>query len=294
MATTGAARLTSQDSHCSAMMTWLTSHGFEDAHTPCVPSSEPAWNMMHPFTYACAKGDIEMVRCLLIMDGEETADIASSAEDFLGWQPILHAVFHGHLSICKLLVQKGASVEAKTRHGSSTFHWASENNDCEMLSWLASVWKGSKAKEIKALDGSNWSPFRRALRNQSFEACQWLIKEGALNGDDNHVDEYIIKRDLRPIYGQDHSPTLLAWAEDIIGNHDAFATTFTPFSKLLSIHAQHQVISFLGMESNQALHNIREFASILNKGKWKRQQHGRSLKWCSNRKSTNSSPPRRP
>lgn len=55
-----------------------------------------------------------------------------------GWTPLMEAVDNGHLPIAKLLVQQKADVNARTKAGLSALDIAKENDDQEMIKFIAS------------------------------------------------------------------------------------------------------------------------------------------------------------
>jgi ankyrin repeat protein len=55
-----------------------------------------------------AAGNLDAVRALLDAGADLNADFGAPR----GWSPLMHAAFHGHMPVVKLLVERGARLNA--------------------------------------------------------------------------------------------------------------------------------------------------------------------------------------
>ena len=73
-----------------------------------------------PFSMACEKGHLEIVRFLL----SEGINIDQAAEDEHGDTPLYRACVHNRLEVVQFLVNKGADTNKASRDGKTPLHAA--------------------------------------------------------------------------------------------------------------------------------------------------------------------------
>ena len=117
---------------------------------------------------------------------------------------------------------------------------------------------------------------RMACRNGHLPVCQWLILNGALNDEDDHVDEDIIIRDVRS--SMQSAAALQTWSQETISIHTTFLNVVLRGSVLIPLSQQHvpphqrcrlpmldrgvlEVVgSYLGLVTGREIRNVREAA----------------------------------
>jgi ankyrin repeat protein len=92
------------------------------------------------------------------------------------------AVYYGHLDICRLLIDKGAKVEAKDSHGSTPLHCAAVQDHVEIVRLLC-----DHGADVEARGNSGWRPLHCAAYNVHITVVKELIEErnAEINASDN-------------------------------------------------------------------------------------------------------------
>ncbi|XP_015835535.1 ankyrin repeat domain-containing protein 39 isoform X1 [Tribolium castaneum] len=92
--------------------------------------------------------------------------------DAAGYTPLHYAARNGHLDICKLLVAKGACLDAVTCQGKATpLHRAATVGKFEIVKFLVE----NKANcRLKDADGK--TALHRAAANKHLKICQYLLE----------------------------------------------------------------------------------------------------------------------
>jgi len=117
-----------------------------------------------------------------------------------------------------------------------------------------------------------------ACEHGHLSVCQWLIFNGALNDEDDHVDEIII-RDVRSSNKQS-AAALQTWSQEMISIHSTFLNVVLRSSVLIPLSQQHvppqqrcrlpmldrgvlEVVgSYLGLVTGRELRNVREVSAV--------------------------------
>ena len=152
------------------------------------------------------------------------------------------ACFNGHLSVCQWLFEVGASADI-TR----------ANND-------------------------DTTPMLIACHERHLSVCQWLILNGALNNEDDHVDEDIIIRAVRT--NPQSAAALQTWSQEMISIHSTFLNVVLRGSVLVPLSQQHvppqqrcrlpmldrgvlEVVgSYLGLVTGREIRNVQEVSAV--------------------------------
>ena len=109
--------------------------------------------------------------------------------------------------------------------------------------------------------------------------CQWLILNGALNDEEDHVDEDIIIRDVRT--NPQSAAALQTWSQEMISIHSTFLNVVLRGSVLVPLSQQHvppqqrcrlpmldrgvlEVVgSYLGLVTGREIRNVQEVSAVL-------------------------------
>ena len=120
---------------------------------------------------AAARGDIDTLRALL--DAEcDTSNIDSL--DWVGLAPLTYAARGGHTDCVRLLLQRGADVNQRSRSSSTSAHRAAERGHTGSL--LALLDAGC---DVDAKDKWEMTPLMYAAQGGHTECAQLLLEHGA-------------------------------------------------------------------------------------------------------------------
>jgi hypothetical protein len=89
---------------------------------------------MTPLLYFCWKGMTSSVMRMLEMRSIDVE--ANIIYYFGGWTCLMLAACNGHLDTCRLLIDKGADIEAKNRFSWTPLHYAARNGHREIVRLL--------------------------------------------------------------------------------------------------------------------------------------------------------------
>ena len=112
-------------------------------------------DIRNSFFETCKGGDIEKIKLLL----EKGANI--EAKDSYGNTPLVWASWSGYIEVVKLLIEKGADIEVKNNYGFTPLIWASQNGRIEVVKLLVEKGADIEAKDINGetfysyLEGEN-------------------------------------------------------------------------------------------------------------------------------------------
>ena len=108
--------------------------------------------------------------------------------------------------------------------------------------------------------------------------CQWLILNGTLNDEDDHVDEDIVIRDVRNF--PQSATALQTWSQEMISIHSTFLNVVLRGSVLVPLSQQHvppqqrcrlpmldrgvlEVVgSYLGLVTGREIRNVQEVSAV--------------------------------
>ena len=155
------------------------------------------------------------------------------------------ACFYGHLSVCQWLFDVGASAD------------------------------------ITRADNDGDTPMKAACFKGHLSVCQWLILNGALNNEDDHVNEEVVIRD---VFGPSTVSALKVqtWTQEMIAVHSTFLDVVLRASVLVPLSQQHAppqqrcrlpmlnrgvlevVGSYLGLVIGRQIRNVQEVRAVLS------------------------------
>jgi ankyrin repeat protein len=82
------------------------------------------------------------------------------------------AVRNGHLDICRLMIDKGAQVEAKNSYGCTPLHFAAFFGHVEIVCLLC-----DRGADVEAHSNAGWRPLHEAAYNGRISVVKELIEE---------------------------------------------------------------------------------------------------------------------
>lgn len=139
---------------------------------------------------------------------------------------LIIASYYGHPAVVKLLVEKGADIEAKDRDGQTPLSWAAVAGHRTVVELLV-----EKGADIKVKNNFGQTPFSRAAENGQEAIVELLIKKGAgiedcltplslaaVAGDETVVQQLVEKGADIDAKGGD-GQTALSWAA--VAGHEA-------------------------------------------------------------------------
>lgn len=120
--------------------------------------------------YAAFYGDEERVRSL-IAKADNSKGIVNTPDNS-GYTPLHYAARKGHVDICKILLQNGALIDAKTNSGQATpLHKAAAAGKIESIKFL--IHSGACVDEQDA-DGQ--TILHKAVENKHFDLVNFLME----------------------------------------------------------------------------------------------------------------------
>ena len=82
------------------------------------------------------------------------------------------AAYNSHLTICRLLLEKGAQLETKDSAGKTPLHWAAFQDRVEIVRFLC-----DRGADVEACDIWRWRPLHYAANYGSISVLKELIEE---------------------------------------------------------------------------------------------------------------------
>jgi hypothetical protein len=124
---------------------------------------------------AARNGHLDICR-LLIDKGAQL-----EAKDWMGWTPLHWAASQGHVEIVRLLCDRGADVEARTndnayRAGSRPLHWAAMYGHISVVKELIE----ERNAEINAIDDNGWTALLWARSGDYPDIDAYLVSHGGI------------------------------------------------------------------------------------------------------------------
>ena len=121
-----------------------------------------------PLNLAAYRGHFEIAK-LLIAKGAKV-----NARNKRGWTPLHSAAHHNSIGIAKLLIAKGAKVNTRSIYGWTPLHSALEKNSIEIAKLL--IAKGAK---VNTRNKRGWTPLHSAAENCNFGMVKLLLRRRA-------------------------------------------------------------------------------------------------------------------
>ena len=163
------------------------------------------WGEQTQLHYYCEHGMTSSVVRMLEM---RSIDVEAKGDEY-GQTCLMTAAYNGHLAICRLLIDKGAQVEAKNSGGRTPLHWAAFQGHVEIVRLLCdhgadvkarsddggrplhlAAWKGhisvvkvlieDRNAEINARADGGWTALRVANRYDKPDTAAYLISRGGI------------------------------------------------------------------------------------------------------------------
>jgi ankyrin repeat protein len=111
--------------------------------------------------FFCWEGMTSSVKRMLEMKSIDVEARLGGRED--GDTCLMTAALHGHLDICRLLIDKGAQMEAKGRSGDSPLHYAAWEGSIEVVRDLC-----DRGADIEASNQDGCRPLHHAALNVAY------------------------------------------------------------------------------------------------------------------------------
>ena len=120
------------------------------------------------------------VRMLEMKSIDEEARLRSRKGE---WTCLMTAAVKGHLDICRLLIDKGAQIEAKEGYGMTPLHFADCKPHIDIVRLLC-----DHGADFEASDCNGWRPLHFAARYGHISIVKELIevRNAEINARDDH------------------------------------------------------------------------------------------------------------
>ena len=119
-------------------------------------------------SYYCEHGMTSSVVRMLEM---RSIDVEAKEGEY-GITCLMTAAQNGHLAICRLLIDKGAQLEAKCWDGRTPLHFAALQGHVEIVRLLC-----DRGADVEALGNDGWRPLHYAAYNGHISVVKELIEE---------------------------------------------------------------------------------------------------------------------
>ncbi|RYP18640.1 hypothetical protein DL767_009785 [Monosporascus sp. MG133] len=133
-----------------------------------VPESGHNIGGQTPLLWAAANGRLAVLKLLV----EKGAQL--EAKSNIGWTPLMFAVRYGHEAVVKLLVEKGAQIEAKDKDGCTPLMIAARHGQQAVAKLLV-----EKGAQIEAEDNNGWTSLIFATWQGHKAMAKLLVEKGA-------------------------------------------------------------------------------------------------------------------
>ena len=160
----------------------------------------------------------------------------------------------------------------------SPLQFACEQRNLDACRWL---YANGASADITRANNDGITPMYAACGNGHMSAvCQWLILNGALNDEEDHVNEDIIICDVRT--HPQSAAALQTWSQEMISIHSTFLNAVLRGSVLVPLSQQHvppqqrcrlpmlnrgvlEVVgSYLGLVIGRQIRNVQEVRAVLS------------------------------
>lgn len=142
-----------------------------------------------PLGLACAIGDMEIIELLLNARASIDFQLMDESNQPSNLTALTIAALHGHLDVCKLLLERGANTNPQNPHKMSPLHAAAQKGNPEIVKLLI-----QHGAELNVYDSSGHAPLHDAILKNQYGAFVQLLIAGA-NPDIQtiHYDEKLKK-----------------------------------------------------------------------------------------------------
>lgn len=86
-------------------------------------------------------------------------------------QMLLDAAYKDYVEVVKETLEKGADINAKDRYGNTSLHWATNNENADLVTFLL-----KKGADVNAKDNDGYTPLRWASPKGNTEIAELLKK----------------------------------------------------------------------------------------------------------------------
>ena len=125
------------------------------------------WGKTQLFYY-CENGMTSSVVRMLEM---RSIDVEAKGGEY-GMTCLHTAAWNGHLAICRLLIDKGAQLQANANAGGTPLHWAAQRGHVEIVRLLC-----DRGADVEARDNSGYRPLHDAAIYGHITVVKELIEE---------------------------------------------------------------------------------------------------------------------
>ena len=144
------------------------------------------WGEQTQLNYYCEHGMTSSVVRMLEM---KSIDVEAKGV-VNGWTCLLNAANNGHLAICRLLIDKGAQLEAKNSIGWTPLLWAAMEGHVEIVRLLC-----DRGADVEARSVGGWRPLHYAAWHGHISVVKELIevRNAEINARDNRGSTALTK-----------------------------------------------------------------------------------------------------
>jgi len=153
-------------------------------------------NNQTPLMIACNYGSIEIIRLLI----ERGAQV--NAKDDTGFSPLLYSVKQGYLPQAVYLLHHKADPTTRDANGCSVVHWAAYKNHVFMLELFKRL-----GFDLNCTDATGLTPLDRALQSDGYQAVKYLLENGDGKMPANMKYDQILNPDCKELLRKHYFPT---------------------------------------------------------------------------------------
>jgi len=153
-------------------------------------------NNQTPLMIACNYGSIELIRLLI----ERGAQV--NAKDDTGFSPLLYSVKQGFLPQAVYLLHHKADLTTRDANGCSVVHWAAYKNHVFMLELFKRL-----GFDLNCTDATGLTPLDRALQSDGYQAVKYLLENGDGKMPANMKYDQVLNPDCKELLRKQYFPT---------------------------------------------------------------------------------------